>query len=67
PVRLLLTWTASRGEFADDAEVRIVLPDAETFDSMLFSGEVSWSELPPSAIVTARVEDLGDGGEDGRL
>lgn len=67
PARLLLTWVVPADEISDDDEVRVVLPDAEKFESLLFGGEVSWSALGPSAIVTARVDDLGDGGEDGRL
>ncbi|MFE6997049.1 hypothetical protein ACFVAE_13875 [Microbacterium sp. NPDC057659] len=58
---IILSWAVDPTAFPDGKEVRIALPDPQSYRGQFLDHDLHWTNEGVSAIVAATVEDIGEG------
>ena len=61
PDEIILSWTVVASDYSEGDEVRIALSDPQTYRGQFLDDDLHWFEGGTSAIVTATLDDLGEG------
>lgn len=61
PDEIILSWTVAASDYSEGDEVRIALSDPQTYRGQFLDDDLHWFEGGTSAVVTATLDDLGEG------